>query len=666
MSPRVTLFLAILLAYFALPAEAQKAPLKWGNIPDEHLTMTSYPADTSASAVILVDYAEVYHSTSGDLVMDHHRRIKILDESGIDYGTIHLRYRAEERSSGIRRVRGESYHINDAGKLVRTKLDKKSVFDEDLGNGWKQIRFTLPQLRAGSVIEYSYRQQFDAAYMIPDWSFQLGEPVLHSEFRVTIPDVYRYVTASRGQLVQRDPESTRTTGPLGNGESFRWIMTDVPALREEPFMTTPTDYRAAISFQPSGVRLSHGRFRSILTTWDALAERLMDLDLFGKQIGRHKEVASLAHSLTFGMDPEQQLDAIYTYVTQNIEWNGRLGGYVPDRKLPDVLRTKSGTAAEINMLLLALLVDAGFEADPVLISTRSHGQVQEFYPITSQFDALVVRILQDGKATFVDASSRLRPIELLPSRALNNRGWLVRKTNPEWVSIRPRGKFRRNVVVEGEVDADGNLRGTLAVVDHDYSAVSQRSYLQDNEEEDYFRRRVFEGLGDVHLFDLSVEHKDDPSKPLHTKAGFEIPMYAMVAGDMLYMNTQLFERIESNPLRLPERSYPVDMTYPRETVYSMRLTLPEGYQVMDAPPDVAITTPRRGATFIRKVDHQGSTLVVQSRFAVDQVVFQPSEYQGIRQIYAEIVSAHNDQVVVQQAAPAALSDAPAAETGGAQ
>src|SRR5690554_6591144 len=139
-------------------------------------------------------------------------------------------------------------------------------------------------------------------------------------------------------------------------------MTRVPALREEPYMTTPSDYRTSIHFQPSGVYLQRD-YEPLLTNWEDMAKRLLQMDHFGKQIGRYRQVSSLAHSLTFGMDPQQQLEAVYDHVISNFTWNGRSGDYIPERSLTEVLATKTGTAAELNVLLLALLADAGITAD---------------------------------------------------------------------------------------------------------------------------------------------------------------------------------------------------------------------------------------------------------------------------------------------------------------
>lgn len=47
-----------LAVLFAATAEAQKPPIKFGDVPIEQLKMKRYEKDTSASAVVLADYGE--------------------------------------------------------------------------------------------------------------------------------------------------------------------------------------------------------------------------------------------------------------------------------------------------------------------------------------------------------------------------------------------------------------------------------------------------------------------------------------------------------------------------------------------------------------------------------------------------------------------------------
>jgi len=64
-------------------AYSQKSPVKFGDIPLEDLKMTVYDKDSSASAVMLVNYGEAYlqlTSSTTTLNFERHVRIKVLSK----------------------------------------------------------------------------------------------------------------------------------------------------------------------------------------------------------------------------------------------------------------------------------------------------------------------------------------------------------------------------------------------------------------------------------------------------------------------------------------------------------------------------------------------------------------------------------------------------------
>ena len=86
---RVVLIVFVLAGLSAMTLHAQRAPgkkppIKWGDIPQEHLEMDHYAPDTNAAVVILADYGDVYFEGDGEMVFERHRRIKILTEAGYD------------------------------------------------------------------------------------------------------------------------------------------------------------------------------------------------------------------------------------------------------------------------------------------------------------------------------------------------------------------------------------------------------------------------------------------------------------------------------------------------------------------------------------------------------------------------------------------------------
>ena len=187
-------------------------------------------------------------------------------------------------------IKGQTYYAAEGGGMETHEMKKGSIFKEDVDGRWKRMRFTLPALQPGSIIEYRYKVLSKNPRFFPEWTFQRSEPVLRSEYQAEIPEIYRYVSIYQGQLqpdvVEQKPyartmywtidmrednlhsrrfnDKARATTQV-DGIRYRWVMQEVPALRREPFMTTPEDFRAKIRFelaeigQPTDmVRLSVG------------------------------------------------------------------------------------------------------------------------------------------------------------------------------------------------------------------------------------------------------------------------------------------------------------------------------------------------------------------------------------------------------------------------
>ena len=179
------LFLSFVMGISAGASHPQdgldREPPKWGEIPREHLEMDHYAADSNAAVVILFDYGNVFFEDDLDMVFEGHTRIKILTEAGYDWATVTIPYWAEDRTQQVKDIKGQTYYAAEGDGIESHEMKKSSVFDEDVDGAWKRIRFTLPALQPGSVIEYRYKVVSTNPRYFPDWAFQKSEPVLWSE-----------------------------------------------------------------------------------------------------------------------------------------------------------------------------------------------------------------------------------------------------------------------------------------------------------------------------------------------------------------------------------------------------------------------------------------------------------------------------------------------------
>ena len=165
-----------LLAFLIFPALfAQKSPVKFGEIPDSDMTMKSYEHDTSAAAVVLVDYGEAYIQATSvvvNMTFERHIRIKILKKEGTDWANAVIPlYHSGSSEEKVTQLKASTFNMEN-GKMVETKLSKDGIFREKFNRNFNHQKFTFPDVKEGSVIEYSYKITSDFFVNFPNWQFQ--------------------------------------------------------------------------------------------------------------------------------------------------------------------------------------------------------------------------------------------------------------------------------------------------------------------------------------------------------------------------------------------------------------------------------------------------------------------------------------------------------------
>ena len=313
-----------------------------------------------------------------------------------------------------------------------------------------------------------------------------------------------------------------------------------------------------------------------------------------------------------------------------------------------MLESKSGSSADINLLLTQMLRDAGFEANPVLLSTRGHGQIQDLYPILNQFDYVICQAVIGGNTMFMDATDRVRPMELLPHRALNSRGFLVANGKHRWVSIVPTGKSSSSYTANCSVSDNGALNGKLQLTFQDYSALSLRHSLSEKKPEDVIKSILKPDTYSLTIDSFSIRNKDMVRMPLIIDANISSGTYAQALDSFIYINPMTIDRTMDNPFKQEVRSFPVDFAYPIIDSYTINLTLPDGYVLKEFPQDINISVQGNIGTYQRKSQLSGNIFQLSTTFALDQIFVPPNQYPTLRKFYEQVVALESEQLILQK------------------
>jgi len=334
---------------------AQDFSHKMGEISSNELEMKNYKKDPNAEAVVIFDKGKSYFNRGAqgyEIVFERKTRLKIFTEAGIKWAEIEIPiYQEGGIYETVFDIKATAYNLEN-GQLKTTELNLNNVYEEKINQYWKNIKFALPNIKPGSVIEYTYKINSEYLFNLRDWEFQKRIPVMHSEYEVRMIPFYEYSFLLQGADRFDDQRSFVSAGLKRRHGSVefkdmvhQYEMKDVPAFESEEFITSVSDYILKIDFQLKKVISPDGFETQIMTTWQDMISDLLK----HKEFGKYTKKSGKMYKKIFGEKPSSQkpekerFNKIVDHVKQHYRWNGMYGNFAtqkPARLIKDKTVTK--------------------------------------------------------------------------------------------------------------------------------------------------------------------------------------------------------------------------------------------------------------------------------------------------------------------------------------
>jgi hypothetical protein len=629
---------------------SQKSPVKFGHIPMEDMEMTVYDKDSSAGAVVLVDYGITYYSlkvgrnyTSPET--ERHVRIKILSKSALSQADITIPLFGLS-AGGMHQVmtdlKASTFNLDD-GKIVETKLDGAGVFSEELVKGITLRKFTFPNVGEGSVLEYSYK--ISGPTNLSSFDLQKTIPVRYSEFWAIVDDRFIIAKSMSGYLKPLVYEEKLKQMTGYSAKSYHWVLEDIPAIKPEPMMPNLNDYKSKIDFTLLGLHLPGQPIIDFLGSWDTIIKELLNNKNFGKAVENSGFLKEITDKVISGIaDPMKQVEAIHDYVSHTIEWDGQNSVMAGD--LENVLEHKRGASADLNFIMAGMLFQAGFLVDMIVTSTRDHGFIHLENPSMKQLNYTFCVARVNGVPMLLDATDKYLPMTLIPVRCLNEQGLMISKLTPGWVDLESTTKSKRSVSAEFELKGDGELTGQLLIASDGYQAGKVRKEYETMGEEAYKKNIVENTSMELEKSEFSdFRDRNLVVKELHTVS---IREHAAIPLDVIYLSPFVHSKEDSNPFTASTRVFPVYFDSPFENVYYIKYTLPPGYFVDELPKSRILKLPENAARFTFNTTQVSNIVSVTCNLQINKCLFLPDEYPDLREFYKQVVAAQNEQIVIKR------------------
>jgi hypothetical protein len=645
------LMIPALLCVVSIIISAQDRDKDFGKFNVEEVSKTTYDLDKIAEAVVLYDLGNAYFTWDQDngfmIIFERSTKVKIISKAGLKYGEIEIPYYVENRSrEKVYDIEAYTYSL-DNGTAKISKLNEANIYDEKTSENWYSKKFAMPDVKEGSVIEYRYKVESPYFFNFRDWSFQSRIPEVYSEFTVRMVPFYEYHYILQGATKcdyyrnEVDNEKKRMGDIEYKDNKFIFGMRNVPAFRDEDYITSINDYIMKLEFQLAVIHHPTGAIEEIVTTWPLLIQKILKMNEFGlymKSISKNSE--DILASLNLSSQPNRtKAETIFKFVKSNYNWNGSSDKFASQTG-KEFLKTKTGNSADINLFLCAMLNTAGIQAYPVLLSTRSHGKILVDYPFQQFVNYVIVTARLDSQNIMLDATEPLSSFGTLPVRCINEKGLIVNKEKTEWLPLID--DAHSEVADSSYIAFNENLDSVyidFRLQSTGHNGLQCRREFQ-NDSASFKKKYLTEGM-EVKR-EMSVQNAYSSDLPfIHN---YIASMAVEDVGDKLLVVPFPGLTLTENPLKLPFRTYPVDMVYKSKHSFVTEIDVPEGYKLMDQSKQVSIDNNLVSIKY--NIEKTQNKITVSGSYEFKKPVYLKHEYFDLKSYFTRIVETFNDKIVL--------------------
>lgn len=677
----------LLLLFFSTTVIAQKKELKtkFGKISEAEMNMASYKDDEGAMAVILFDKGNLGHrydeNNGFSMVFERHTRIKIFNREALDLADVFVFHHKSEK---IGEIKATAYNLEN-GKIVETDLKKDNIFVDKLTKNQFHTKFTIPGVKEGSIIEYSYTLTNQGGVgMLDGWEFQqIGVPTIWSEFTASIPTFVQFKKMSQGWVPFSLAEETlsnltesityiqRGQG-LGSGSTARnitleytankmhFIQENVPALKTEPYVNSARNYVSRIDFDveavyktdfiPSGTtyRMVNTSPTEYNRSWNSLGQDLLE-DVYGDMLKSEKHTATTAKECTAGLSTNaEKVAAIYSYIGKNYQLK-KLNYIWKTQELDALVKERQGTPTDLNLLFINMLRRAGGQAWPVVISTTKHGRVMPFRVSTDEFNRVIAAVQnEDSTLVLVDMAGYPNPIGLLPMEDLNESGLVLKEEGDiDWIPLQNKASVKTAVIANLGLNENGEVKGTATYMESGYGAVAGREAIRDHGLEEMVKQRFKDWFTDGTLVNIKADKTENWTETsLKSEFTFETTSFANANGTKIYLSPLNGLGLHENPFKNPDRKFNIDFGAVHEENYNLTFAIPAGYKVEEMPKGAKISFNEWDLTFDYLTETSADKLKINVRKRLKKSFVEAAHYNILQEFYNSMLAKMEEQIVL--------------------
>jgi tetratricopeptide (TPR) repeat protein len=600
-----------------------------------------------ADAIILLNQFSHEVTPAGKSRYTSHQVVKILTERGVqNYDDIAIPHTptAQHITVNVARTILPDGTVAEPPEEAFNDVTPPGLLSYNLYSDsmWRVI--SMPALKPGVCIEYQVTLEDAGAASVGStswfwggYSFQSTDPILQSAYALRVPKGMDFKWKAIHCQLNPDVLHEEETS------TYLWTYGETPALKEEYNMPATNDIVPRLSY-------------SSVESWDSVYNWYRDIakDRYTVDPAIEETVEGLTADL---LTADDKIRAIYHFVASQIRYVGielGQGAYQPT-PADQVLSVRYGDCKDKTTLMITMLDLVGIEAFPVMLNPAPYPRIDLELPSLGQFSHLIAAIPRDdGGYTWLDPTADTCSYGDLPARNRGRTGFVIRSDRGDFVDIPISTSASNRLIVDTQIalTEDGTVQGTMRIDTlGQYNLEARLEYKQVSPSrwKDTFAVGLSKQFPGVRVDSVQISDLQDFNVPVQLNVAFTVENYAEPVGNNHLMfplpNDEFSDYAEI--FAAAERQYPLDLSYPMEMKKTIRITLPEGWEVT-FPKDVRLEN--RFASMERRYKLEGNQIQYEINFIIKESIIPPEDYPAAKRFFGMLVREDRTQLILEKRA----------------
>lgn len=589
-----------------------------------------------APAEILFRTMHYRVETTGDIVAEYVERTRIYNKDKVEK-YLNPEISMYETDSGdkqkLTNLSAYTYNLEN-GKIVATKVEKDSKFRSKEDKNYTVTKFAFGNVKDGSIIEYKYQIMSPQSFlmMMPRFMVEQEIPTKYVDYFLDTPKFLAYNINYKGTLTPslRDTEERTMYG--SSYYLYRFGYENLKGYKDEEYVLNNDNFKTSIKAELNSTNFGPSGFTSYSLNWNDIRKRLYDFEEFGGQLKKTNLVKELLPAEIKSIPNKlERANAVLKFVQKNYSWNNDVS-LLTDKGIRNLIQTKLGNSAEINLLLIMLMREAGLPANPIAIPTISRGQILDYSPTITQLNYVFAALEDDKNIYYYDATNKYADVYELPRRILNGRGILFSDKEAKPMNVFYPLKSSTFLTVDAKLNPDGTVSGTFSDRDTNlYANFSHEDYMENKDD----FAKMYKDRYKFQFTDLKSGLQDNGD--FQTSFNFNSDTFVDAIGSKLVFNPLLFLYTQNHSFNQTEpRKSPLEFFTAHEKTKKVVITLPEGYVFENVPTGKRFRTEDSAIVYSYTTKQEGNKLIVETTTLVDDSSFPKEYYPAFKQIYDNI------------------------------